>query len=55
MFTKVKERIRTTTQQTRQRTRNRIEQVKMRASHLLIRTVYGDRAGVSGQLLLVEG
>jgi hypothetical protein len=40
MFTKVKERIRKTTQQARKRIRNRIEQVNMSASHLLVKTVW---------------
>jgi hypothetical protein len=40
MFTKMKEQIRKTTHQTCKRTRNRIEQVKMRASHLMVRTVW---------------
>jgi hypothetical protein len=40
MITKTKERIRKTTQQARKRIRNRIEQVKMRMSHLLIKTVW---------------
>jgi hypothetical protein len=40
MFTKMKDRIRKTTQQARKRLRNRVEQVKMRASHLLVTTVW---------------
>jgi hypothetical protein len=40
MFAKMRERIRTTTQQARKRIRNRIEQVKMRASHLFVKTVW---------------
>jgi hypothetical protein len=40
MLPKMKERIRQTTQQARQRIRNRVEQMKMRASHLLVKTVW---------------
>jgi hypothetical protein len=40
MFTKVTERIRKTTQQACKLIRNRIEQMKMRASHLLVKAVW---------------